>query len=104
VHGIDSVTLAVIDTEGAETMVVNGSRHSLAQMTYLIVEVVDSFCRQAGSVEEELIRKFCALGFTAFVISRTGRLVPWQPGMLSDTVNMFLLTRKEYLRRTNLSS
>jgi FkbM family methyltransferase len=88
--GIEAVTLAIIDTEGAETKVLNGAKQMLPKTTYLIIEVIDSFCRQAGTTAEKLIDQVCSFGFTPYVITRRG-LVRWQPGKESETLNLFFI-------------
>jgi len=95
--GIESVTLAIIDTEGAETKVLNGANHMLPKTTYLIIEVIDSFCRQAGTTAEKLIDHVCSFGFTPYVFTRRG-LVRWQPGKQSETLNLFFIN--EALQRS----
>ena len=96
--GVDSVTLAIIDTEGAETKVLNGAKHMLSKTTYLIIEVIDSFCQQTGTTAEKLICLVCSFGFTPYVFTRRG-LVPWQSGKQSETLNFFFINEALHCRR-----
>jgi len=89
-HRVDSVALAIIDAEGAETRIIQGATQVLSRTTHLLVEVVDAFCRQAGTTADGLIREISASGFTPFVITRGG-LVQYEPGKQSETMNMFFV-------------
>lgn len=93
-HGISKLDFAVIDAEGAESLVLEGGRESLSKASYILLEVIDAFCRQAGSSENELVAKVVSMGFDPFVITRGG-LVGWRPGMHSETMNMFFIHKTE---------
>lgn len=97
-HGIDAIDLLIVDTEGAESMVLRGGQKMFTKTTCLIIEIIDDFCRQAGTSAEKLIRNICTFGFSPYAITRRG-LVPWQPGMQSETLNMFFVNNELSRRR-----
>jgi len=101
-HEINSVDFLIIDTEGTETMVLNGAKQALSKATYLLMEVVSGWSQRAGITPEALVQSVSSVGFTPYIITRSG-LQPWEPGKRSETPNMFFIQQEKHVRRTNES-
>ena len=92
-RGISRVDFLIVDVEGAEPLVLRGARRTLqTSVSFLLMEVIDDFLRQANSSAEEIIQDVVELGFYPYIITRRG-LVAWAPGRTSETLNMFFSKR-----------
>lgn len=92
-RGISKVDFLIVDVEGAEPLVLKGARRTLqTSVSFLLMEVIDDFLRQANSSAEELIQDVVAIGFHPYIITRRG-LIAWAPGRTSETLNMFFSKR-----------
>ena len=78
--GKSRITLAKIDVEGAECAVLRGMR-AILQRDHpdVVLEVTDSFLREAGDSGEELFAMLYPLGYRAYLIDHNGlkRLSGW---------------------------
>jgi FkbM family methyltransferase len=92
-RGVSKIDFLIVDVEGAEPLVLKGARRTLQTLvSFLLMEVIDDFLRQANSSADELIQTVVAIGFHPYIITRRG-LVAWAPGKTSETLNMFFSKR-----------
>jgi FkbM family methyltransferase len=67
-----------IDVEGFEMRVLRGARKTLAKYKpTLIMELEEGFLREAGSSEKEVLSFLVSLGYSFWMFSRDGKLIPY---------------------------
>lgn len=67
-----------IDVEGFEMKVIQGARKTLAKhKPTLIMELEDKFLKEAGSSSKELLALLSSLGYSFWMFSKNGELLPY---------------------------
>ncbi len=94
-HGISRVKLLKIDVEGYEYMVLRGSRRTLKNVDFMILEVAPEYMKRGGFSLEEFSSLLAYLNFRMFLIGER-ELEEIKPEDLHDLrgeINLFLHKR-----------